>query len=84
MAASDDGRRIKVVRTHLGWSQAHLAEKMGVTEATICRWEGGERSPSWVTARRLARTFGCPSTALEDDSVLVDWMSTRPRITVRE
>lgn len=82
MAATEDGRRIGVVRKTLGWSQAQLADKLGVTEATISRWESGDRSPSWITARRLARALGCPSAALEDDSALVEWMSTRPRSTV--
>jgi transcriptional regulator with XRE-family HTH domain len=84
MTASEDGRRIISIRKAVGWSQAQLAEKMGMTEATISRWESGDRSPSWITARRLARVLGCPSAALEDDSALVDWMSTRPRSTGRE
>jgi len=77
MAASDDGRRIAVARRAHGWSQSELAQRMGVTEATVSRWESGDRSPSWFTARRLARAFGCPGSALEDDAALVEWLGTR-------
>lgn len=75
--AADDGRRIAAARKARGWSQAELARQMGVTEATVSRWESGDRSPNWFTARKLARTLGCASAALEDDGALVEWLSTR-------
>jgi len=39
-------------RTDLGWSQAKMAEKFGVDQATVSRWEtkGGPKSGS---ARKL-------------------------------
>lgn len=76
MAASDDGRRIALARQAHGWNQAELARRMEVTEATVSRWESGDRSPSWFTARRLARLLECPSAALEDDGALVVWLRT--------
>lgn len=39
-----DGEMIRVTRKRLGWSQAELAKKCGVTQSTISRLEGG-RAP---------------------------------------
>lgn len=38
------GERVRYERTHLGWSQAQLAETAGVTQATISRLERGARN----------------------------------------
>ncbi len=37
---------IKNIREHLGFSQADFAEKLGVTFATINRWENGRAIPT--------------------------------------
>ena len=33
------GEEIRFLRKHRGWSQAELAERLGVTEVTVSRWE---------------------------------------------
>ncbi len=42
---------VKDVRTHLNMSQEEFAHELGVSFATINRWENGKTTPS-----RLART----------------------------
>lgn len=50
--------KIKEIRTNLGLSQKDLAEKIGVTEATICRIERGtSKSPQFKTRREIAKAL---------------------------
>ena len=35
-----------------------VAEKVGVTEATMCRYEKGERKVPFETAKQLAEIYG--------------------------
>ena len=48
-------RQIKAARALLGWSQADLAEELGVSEPTIARLESidGELGGREVTAQKL-------------------------------
>ncbi len=46
----DFAEKVKFVRTKLNLSQEELAHKLGVSFATINRWENGSYNPS-----RLAR-----------------------------
>ncbi|MCW2802068.1 MAG: putative transcriptional regulator [Propionibacteriaceae bacterium] len=45
-------------RTDRGWSQAHLAEELGVSRQTIISLEKGRFDPSLPLAFRLAGLFG--------------------------
>ena len=40
------GAQIKRLRKELGYTQARLAEEVGVTANTVARYERGELSPS--------------------------------------
>lgn len=40
-------RLIKSRRENLGLTQKQLAEKVGLTDVTISRYENGEREPKW-------------------------------------
>jgi transcriptional regulator with XRE-family HTH domain len=51
-AAARDGR-LRELRVQAGLSQSELAEAVGVTRATIARWELGIRSPARREAERL-------------------------------
>ena len=39
---------IKYIRSRLNLSQTELAEKLGVSFATVNRWEKGHRAPSQI------------------------------------
>jgi len=47
---------VKEVRRQLGMSQEELAHGLGVSFATVNRWENGKTSPSKI-ARRLFEQF---------------------------
>jgi putative transcriptional regulator len=46
-------------RAQLGWSQARLAQELGVSRQTVISIERGRFDPSLPLAFRLAATFGC-------------------------
>lgn len=51
---------IKQQRESIGWTQAQLAEHLGVSPRTIQNWEAGETMPSAAqlnTINELARRF---------------------------
>ena len=50
--------RLRELRGERGWTQAHLAEVVGVTRKTINTVENGVFTPSTVLALKLARAFG--------------------------
>lgn len=55
--------RLKELRAVSGWSQAHLADLLGVSRQTVNALEKGRYDPSLPLAFRLARVF---STTIED------------------
>ena len=55
--------RLKERRAIDGWSQAHLADLLGVSRQTVNALEKGRYDPSLPLAFRLARVF---STTIED------------------
>ena len=48
--AWDSGRRVRLLRRHLGETQAAFADRLGTNQQTISEWERGARQP-----RRMAR-----------------------------
>lgn len=52
--------RLKVLRAERDWSQAHLAELLGVSRQTVNALETGRYDPSLPLAFRIARVFGHP------------------------
>jgi transcriptional regulator with XRE-family HTH domain len=50
-------RRLRLERDARGWSLAELAERAGVSKATISKIERGEASPTAVILVRLAGAF---------------------------
>jgi putative transcriptional regulator len=61
--------RLKAARTARGWTQADLAEQVGVSRKTINTVENGVFIPSTVLALKLARAL---DTSVEVLFVLVD------------
>ena len=51
-------REMIAARVRSGLTQAQLAQHMGTTQSVIARMEGGQRSPSVRTLRRLADATG--------------------------
>ena len=54
--ADDYPEQIKKLRSHLGLTQQALSEKLGVSFATVNRWENGQTKPSqlsWTQLRQL-------------------------------
>lgn len=49
--------RLKVLRAERDWSQAHLAQELGVSRQTINALETGKYDPSLPLAFKIARLF---------------------------
>lgn len=52
--------RLKELRAVNGWSQAHLADLLGVSRQTVNALEKGRYDPSLPLAFRLSRVFDAP------------------------
>jgi len=50
--------RLRVLRAELEWTQADLAERLGVSRQTINAIETGKYDPSLPLAFKVARLFG--------------------------
>lgn len=50
--------RLRVLRAERAWSQAELAERLGVSRQTINSIETGKYDPSLPLAFKAARLFG--------------------------
>lgn len=49
--------RLRVLRAERGWSQADLAERLGVSRQTVNAIETGKYAPSLPLAFKIARLF---------------------------
>ncbi|MBO9501437.1 MAG: helix-turn-helix transcriptional regulator [Brevundimonas sp.] len=60
--------RLKVLRAERNWSQAELADRLGVSRQTVNALETGRYDPSLPLAFKIARVFEQPieSIFLED------------------
>lgn len=61
---SDFVNRLKVCRTERNWTQADLAEQLGVSRQTVQALEKGRYDPSLPLAFRISRLFGRPIEAI--------------------
>ncbi len=57
MRATEVGERIRQIREELGLTQGEFAERLGVTRASVARYEAG-RVPSLNLLRHIARLGG--------------------------
>jgi putative transcriptional regulator len=60
--------RLKVLRAERDWSQADLADRLGVSRQTVNALETGRYDPSLPLAFRIARVFAQPIEAIFIDS----------------
>ena len=58
--------KIRALRENADWTQAELAERVGVSEKVVSKWECGETKPSAEVLPALADAFGCTIDALFD------------------
>jgi putative transcriptional regulator len=56
--------RLRVLRAERDWSQARLAEELGVSRQTVNAIETGKDDPSLPLAFGIARVFGQPIEAI--------------------
>ena len=56
--------RLRTAREALGWTQATLAARLGVSQGYVALLERGQRQPSDALRRRLARVLDLPATTL--------------------
>jgi putative transcriptional regulator len=52
--------RLKVLRAEKNWSQAELADRVGVVRQTIVAIENGKYGPSLELAFKISKVFGKP------------------------
>jgi putative transcriptional regulator len=60
--------RLKILRAERDWSQADLAEQLGVSRQSVNAIETGKYDPSLPLAFKIARLFGVPIEAIFDDA----------------
>lgn len=61
--------RLAVIRKQKGFTQGTLAERIGVEQPTIQRWEAGKREPSFEQLFELARVLEVDPSALIDPAI---------------
>lgn len=52
--------RIKVLRAERDWSQAELADQLGIARQTVVALEGGKYAPSLPLAFKISKLFTRP------------------------
>lgn len=86
------GKRIQLLRTERGWTQAELAKKLNITKKAVKNWESGSSKPSVDHAIRLADIFGISTDSLFErerrDPIYLDFLppdeQRRARILIQD
>lgn len=55
---SSTGRRIREVRKNLALTQGDFAQRLGVSQTTISRWESGAQEPDYDSLRKIGEAGG--------------------------
>ena len=63
--------RLAAIRKAKGFTQATLAERLGVEQPTVQRWEVGKREPDLAQLFELAKVLEVEPGSLIDDSIAV-------------
>lgn len=59
--------RLRGLRAEHDWSQAELAERLGVSRQSVNAVETGKYAPSLPLAFKIARVFGLPIESIFSD-----------------
>jgi len=51
---------IAACRVNAGQTQTEFAEKIGVTQNTVCNWENGKSEPDLSQLRKISELSGIP------------------------
>lgn len=51
---------LQLRRKSRGWTQKELADRLGVSQSMVSRWENGEENFTVVTLTKLAMAFDVP------------------------
>lgn len=68
---------IKEAREQAGLTQAQLAEKIGVAQSHVARWEAGDRNPKLDALKRIATVCGAAADDLLGVSELREGITAR-------
>lgn len=52
------GKNIKSFRRRCGFTQAYLAERLGISVQAVSKWENGTSLPDIMLLPEIARVFG--------------------------
>lgn len=63
--------RVAELRRRKGWTQGDLAERLGVEQPTVQRWESGVREPKFEQLFALAKVLDVPPAYLLDNDMAV-------------
>jgi transcriptional regulator with XRE-family HTH domain len=55
-------------RVRAGFSQAKLAQEVGVSDAAVCQWETGKNHPRSVLLPKIAKALNCSVEELLPDN----------------
>ena len=53
------GEKLRAAREAARLTQVELAEKVGVYQRDISRWEKGHREPGVLIVKKMAQVLGC-------------------------
>lgn len=63
------GEKIQILREELNLNQRELADLVGITEATLSRYENNKREPKGLILAKLAKTLNVSTDYLLDDTL---------------
>ena len=58
MDLNKTGKTIARLRKSMGFTQASLAEKLGISDKAVSKWETGKAKPTTDTLRKMAVLYG--------------------------
>ena len=77
------GQRLRELRLSNGYTQATLADKIGVSEKTIGTWERGTREPPMETTVKLADIFDVTLDYLYGRNETPQWAKQKDTIDLK-